>query len=44
MNIVVATDVSTSSSRALRQPGMLAQPGKARLHIVHVADDDRARG
>jgi universal stress protein E len=41
MQIVAATDFSTRSSRALRQAGLLAQLTEARLHVVHVADDDR---
>ena len=38
MNIVVATDFSTRSHRALRQAGLLAQAGDAQLHIIHVVD------
>lgn len=41
MNIVIATDFSTRSNRALRQAGLLAQAGKAKLHIVHVVDEDQ---
>jgi nucleotide-binding universal stress UspA family protein len=41
MQILAATDFSTRSNRALRQAGLLAQPGNARLHIVHVVDDDQ---
>lgn len=41
MNIVVATDFSTRSNRALRQAGLLAQTGEAQLHIVHVVDEDQ---
>jgi universal stress protein E len=41
MQILAATDFSTRSNRALRQAGLLAQPGKAQLHIVHVVDDDQ---
>jgi nucleotide-binding universal stress UspA family protein len=41
MQILAATDFSTRSNRALRQAGLLAQPGNGRLHIVHVVDDDR---
>ena len=41
MNIVVATDFSTRSNRALRQAGLLAQAGKAQLHIVHIVDEDQ---
>ena len=41
MHILAATDFSTRSNRALRQAGLLAQPGRAQLHIVHVVDDDQ---
>mgnify|MGYP003576222844 CR=1 FL=1 len=41
MRILAATDFSTRSNRALRQAGLLAQPGSAQLHIVHVVDDDQ---
>jgi universal stress protein E len=41
MQILAATDFSTRSNRALRQAGLLAQPGDAPLHIVHVVDDDQ---
>ena len=41
MRILAATDFSTRSNRALRQAGLLAQPGNAHLHIVHVVDDDQ---
>jgi nucleotide-binding universal stress UspA family protein len=42
MKILAATDFSTRSNRALRQAGLLAQPGSnAQLHIVHVLDDDQ---
>lgn len=41
MHILAATDFSTRSNRALRQAGLLAQPAKAQLHIVHVVDDDQ---
>lgn len=40
MQILAATDFSTRSNRALRQAGLLAQPGNAQLHIVHVVEDD----
>jgi universal stress protein E len=40
MQILAATDFSTRSNRALRQAGLLAQPGNAQLHVVHVVDDD----
>jgi nucleotide-binding universal stress UspA family protein len=41
MQILAATDFSTRSNRALRQAGLLAQPGGARLHVLHVVDDDQ---
>jgi nucleotide-binding universal stress UspA family protein len=41
MQILAATDFSTRSNRALRQAGLLAQSGRAQLHIVHVVDDDQ---
>ena len=41
MQILAATDFSTRSNRALRQAGLLTQPGNAQLHIVHVVDDDQ---
>jgi nucleotide-binding universal stress UspA family protein len=41
MRILAATDFSTRSNRALRQAGLLAQPGHAQLHVVHVIDDDQ---
>lgn len=41
MQILAATDFSTRSNRAVRQAGLLAQSGEARLHIVHVVDDDQ---
>ena len=41
MRILAATDFSTRSNRALRQAGLLAQPGNAQIHIVHVVDDDQ---
>lgn len=40
MKILAATDFSTRSNRALRQAGLLAQPGNGHVHIVHVVDDD----
>jgi nucleotide-binding universal stress UspA family protein len=43
MLILAATDFSTRSNRALRQAGMLAQVGKAQLHVVHVVDDDQPK-
>jgi universal stress protein E len=41
MNIVVATDFSTRSNRALRQAGLLAQAGDSQLHLIHVVDEDQ---
>src|SRR5690242_10183967 len=41
MQILAATDFSTRSNRALRQAGLLAQPNRAQLHVVHVVDDDQ---
>lgn len=41
MQILAATDFSTRSNRALRQAGLLAQPGKSQVHVVHVVDDDQ---
>jgi universal stress protein E len=41
MQILAATDFSTRSNRALRQAGLLARPGNAQLHIVHIVDDDQ---
>jgi nucleotide-binding universal stress UspA family protein len=41
MQILAATDFSTRSNRAVRQAGLLAQTEHARLHIVHIVDDDR---
>jgi universal stress protein E len=41
MQVVVATDFSTRSNRALRQAGLLAQTGNAQLHVVHIVDDDQ---
>lgn len=41
MQILAATDFSTRSNRALRQAGLLAQSTNAKLHIVHVVDDDQ---
>jgi universal stress protein E len=40
MNIVVATDFSTRSNRALRQAGLLAQSNGSQLHLIHVVDED----
>lgn len=41
MQILAATDFSTRSNRALRQAGLLAQAAQARLHLVHIVDDDQ---
>jgi len=41
MQFLAATDFSTRSNRALRQAGLLAQPGRDRLLVVHVVDDDQ---
>lgn len=41
MQILAATDFSTRSNRALRQAGLLAQPVRAQLHLLHVVDDDQ---
>ncbi|MCK1405038.1 universal stress protein [Bradyrhizobium sp. 76] len=41
MNIVAATDFSTRSNRALRQAGLLARSPDAKLHLVHVVDEDQ---
>jgi nucleotide-binding universal stress UspA family protein len=41
MQIVAATDFSTRSNRAVRQAGLLAGPGGAQVHVVHVVDDDQ---
>jgi nucleotide-binding universal stress UspA family protein len=41
MQILAATDFSTRSNRALRQAGLLAQPGRDQLSIVHVVDNDQ---
>lgn len=41
MRILAATDFSTRSNRALRQAGLLAQPGRGELYVVHVVDDDQ---
>ncbi len=41
MQILVATDLSTRSHRALRRAGLLAQANDAELTLVHVVDDDR---
>jgi len=41
MQILAATDFSTRSNRAVRQAGLLAQPSRAVLHVVHVVDNDQ---
>ena len=41
MQILAATDFSTRSNRAVRQAGLLAQAASARLHLMHVVDDDQ---
>lgn len=41
MQILVATDFSTRSNRAVRQAGLLAQASNATLHVLHVVDDDQ---
>jgi universal stress protein E len=41
MRVLAATDFSTRSNRAVRQAGLLAQPNRAQLHVVHVVDDDQ---
>jgi nucleotide-binding universal stress UspA family protein len=39
--ILVATDFSTRSDRAIRRGTLLAKETGARLHLVHVVDDDQ---
>jgi nucleotide-binding universal stress UspA family protein len=41
MQILVATDLSTRSHRALRRAGLLAQTNGAELTLLHVVDDDQ---
>jgi nucleotide-binding universal stress UspA family protein len=41
--ILVATDFSTRSDRALRRATLLAKQHGAKLKIVHVVDDDRSQ-
>ncbi|CUU20948.1 universal stress protein E [Bradyrhizobium sp. JR7.2] len=43
MNIVAATDFSTRSNRALRKAGLSARSLDAKLHLVHVVDDDQPK-
>jgi nucleotide-binding universal stress UspA family protein len=44
MQIVVATDLSTRSHRALRRAGLLAQASGAALTLAHVVDEDQPAG
>ena len=44
MQIVVATDLSTRSRRALRRAGLLAQASGAALTLAHVVDEDQPAG
>lgn len=41
--ILVATDFSTRSDRALRRASLLARHASAGLYVVHVVDDDQPR-
>jgi nucleotide-binding universal stress UspA family protein len=41
--ILVATDFSTRSDRALRRATLLARQAKARLTLVHVVDEDQPK-
>ena len=41
--ILVATDLSARSDRAIRRATMLAKKFGASLHLLHVVDDDRPR-
>jgi len=41
--ILVSTDFSTRSDRALRRGSLLARQSSAELVIVHVVDDDQPR-
>lgn len=41
--IVVATDFSERSDRAIRRAKLLAREFDAKVHLVHVVDDDQAR-
>ena len=43
MQILVATDFSTRSQRALRRAGLLARERRAKLTLVHVLEDDHPR-
>lgn len=40
-SILVATDFSERSNRAVRRAALLAKAGKCRLVLLHVVDDDR---
>ncbi|WP_299567547.1 universal stress protein [uncultured Sulfitobacter sp.] len=42
-NIMLATDFSERSDRALRRAVLLARQHEARIELVHVVDDDRPR-
>ncbi|WP_101341153.1 universal stress protein [Cereibacter azotoformans] len=41
--IMIATDFSERSDRALRRAALLARATGAQVHLVHVVDDDRPR-
>jgi universal stress protein E len=43
MQILVATDFSTRSQRALRRAGLIARERNAKLTLVHVVEDDQPR-
>ena len=43
MRVLVATDFSTRSNRALRQAGLLIHLDKSQLYVLHVVDDDQPR-
>lgn len=40
-SILVATDFSERSNRAVRRAALLAKTAQCRLHLLHVVDDDR---
>ncbi|MCE6951528.1 universal stress protein [Cereibacter sphaeroides] len=42
--IMLATDFSERSDRAMRRAALLARATGAQMHLVHVVDDDRPRG
>jgi universal stress protein E len=44
MQILVATDLSTRSHRALRRAGLLAKASGAAVTLAHVVDEDRPPG